>query len=45
MRSKNNEQSEIDTVILGVPQGSISEPALYNIFNDYFFFYSKSLSS
>ena len=39
----NNEQSKLDTIISGVPQGSIFGPILYNIFfNGFFFFISKA---
>ena len=42
----NNEQSEFDTIISGVPQGPIFEPILCNIFlQGFFLFYSKNLSS
>ena len=42
----NNKQSEFDTIILGVPQGSIFEPILYNIFfQRLFLFCTKGLSS
>ena len=38
----NNEQSEFDRIISGVPQGSIFGPILYNIiFKDFFFFIPK----
>ena len=43
MSSKNNGQGEFDTIISGVPQGSIFEPTLYNIFNDFFLFIPKAL--
>ena len=32
----NNKQSEFDTIISGVPQGSIFDPTLYNIFSSTF---------
>ena len=39
----NNEQSEFDRIISGVPQGSIFGPILYNIiFKDFFFFIPKA---
>ena len=39
----NNKQSEFDTIISGVLQGSIFGPFLYNIFfNDFFFFIPKT---
>ena len=40
----NNKQSKFDTIISGVPQGSISGPILYNIsiFNHFFFFIPKA---
>ena len=39
----NNEQSKLDIIISGVPQGWIFEPILYNIFfNGFFFFVSKA---
>ena len=39
----NNEQSEFDTVISGVPQGSILGPILSDIFlNEFFFFVPKA---
>ena len=39
----NNEQSEFDRIISGVPQGSIFGPILYNIiFKDFFFFILKA---
>ena len=39
----SNEQSEFDTVISGIPQGSIFVPILFNIFfNDIFFFIPKA---
>ena len=42
----NNNQSEFDTNISVVLQGSIFEPILSNIFfNDFFLFYSKSVRS
>ena len=43
MSSKNNEQSEFDIIISGVPKGSIFEPTLHNIFNDFFFFIPEAL--
>ena len=39
----SNKQSEFDTIISAVPQGSIFGPILYNIsFNDFFFFIPKA---
>ena len=39
----NTKQSEFDTIISGVPQGSIFRPILYNIFfNNFFFFVPKA---
>ena len=38
----NNEQSEFDTIISGVPQGSIFGPILYIFFHDLFFFTPKA---
>ena len=39
----NNEQSEFDRIISGVPQGSIFGPILYNIIlKDFFFFIPKA---
>ena len=39
----NNKQSEVETIISGVTQGSIFGPVLFNIFfNDFFFFIPKA---
>ena len=39
----NNKQTEFDTIISVLPQGSIFGPILYNIFfNDFFFFIPKA---
>ena len=38
----NNKQSEFDTIISGVPQGSIFGPILYNTFFNNFFFIPKA---
>ena len=40
----NNKQSEFETIISGVPQGSIFGPILYNIFFGDFFFFSPKAS-
>ena len=41
---KNNEQSEFDTIISGVPQGSIFGPILHNIFFSDFFYFKGLIS-
>ena len=38
----NNKESEFDTIISGVYQGSIFGPILYIFFNDFFFFIPKA---
>ena len=39
----NNEQSELETIVSGVPKGSVFGKILCNIFfNDFFFFISKA---
>ena len=38
----NNKQSEFDTIISDLPQGSIFGPILYIFFNNFFFFVPKA---